>query len=70
MLQCPMIAGDFVKGERSGYGVQFYDAIAHYEGEWLRNQRHGWGRMTYQNGDYYEVTGTIFSVYDVECVLL
>ena len=27
-----------------------------YEGEWLRNKRHGWGRMTYSDGSYYEVS--------------
>ena len=27
-----------------------------YEGEWLKNKRHGWGRMTYSDGSYYEVS--------------
>ena len=26
-----------------------------YEGEWVRNKRHGWGRMSYSDGSYYEV---------------
>ena len=40
---------------REGFGVMVYSKDQTYEGEWVRNKRHGWGRMSYSDGGYYEV---------------
>ena len=40
---------------REGFGVMVYSKNQTYEGEWVRNKRQGWGRMSYSDGSYYEV---------------
>ena len=40
---------------REGFGVMVYSKDQTYEGEWVRNKRQGWGRMSYSDGSYYEV---------------
>lgn len=41
-------------GEREGLGLQFWPDGSKYEGQWLRGQAFGKGRMTHANGDVYE----------------
>ena len=43
---------------REGFGVMVYSRDQTYEGEWVRNKRQGWGRMSYSDGSYYEVIQT------------
>jgi hypothetical protein len=40
-------------GEREGLGVQFWPDGSKYEGQWLKDQASGQGRMTHANGDVY-----------------
>eukprot|EP00111_Clytia_hemisphaerica_P004026 TCONS_00011537-protein len=42
--------GDFLNGERHGYGVFHYASGAKYEGEWMSNLKHGHGKFTFKNG--------------------
>lgn len=37
-----------------GTGVYYYDSGDKYEGEWMRNKKHGRGTMEYANGNIYE----------------
>lgn len=34
--------------------MYFYSSSEVYEGDWVKNQRSGWGRMYYECGDIYE----------------
>lgn len=34
--------------------MHFYSQLAFYEGHWSKDQRSGWGRMQYENGEVYE----------------
>lgn len=36
------------------FGVGFYEGKGYYIGEWLGNQRHGWGKHTFKDGSIYE----------------
>ncbi|XP_061820753.1 MORN repeat-containing protein 3-like [Nerophis lumbriciformis] len=45
--------GEWKNGMKHGHGSFFY-ANAVYEGEWSEDNRSGWGRMCYKNGDVYE----------------
>jgi hypothetical protein len=34
--------------------LQFYGLRSYYEGMWANGERHGWGRMSFANGEFYE----------------
>ena len=40
--------GDFVDGERHGFGVFYYASGAMYEGEWKHNMKNGNGKFTFK----------------------
>lgn len=42
--------GDFIDGERSGYGIFYYANSAIYEGCWRENMKHGHGTFKFKNG--------------------
>ena len=47
--------GSFYKGEFSqGRGLQIYQNIGRYEGEFLNSKRHGYGSFETEAGDRYE----------------
>lgn len=43
-------AGEFVQGQREGFGVFVYDDGSTYEGMWLNNVKHGEGKLVSANG--------------------
>ena len=42
--------GDFVNGEKEGYGVYTFKSGARYEGTYLNGQREGYGTIYQANG--------------------
>ncbi|CAG7786094.1 unnamed protein product [Allacma fusca] len=46
--------GDWVLGEKQGWGTFYYPDGSQYTGNWYRGLRHGWGVYVYPNGDEYE----------------
>ena len=46
--------GNFVNGERDGWGCFYYANGAMYEGEWKQNVRHGRGTFTFKNGSVFK----------------
>ncbi|GMI50211.1 hypothetical protein ScalyP_jg4768 [Parmales sp. scaly parma] len=47
-------AGDFEKGEKSGYGFMVFSNNATYEGEWQNNRMEGWGEYILPDGARFE----------------
>ncbi|XP_077398397.1 MORN repeat-containing protein 3-like isoform X2 [Vanacampus margaritifer] len=48
-------AGQWENGMKHGHGVYFYKGCSGvYEGQWREDQRSGWGRMLFGDGDVYE----------------
>ncbi|RVE59414.1 hypothetical protein OJAV_G00188150 [Oryzias javanicus] len=47
-------SGDFLHGQRHGYGVFYYAGGAIYEGEWKNNKKNGQGKLTSKNGQIFE----------------
>ena len=46
--------GEWVKGERSGHGVLTYaDRKSQYEGQWVRDLKHGYGCLRFRSGAEY-----------------
>ena len=43
--------GQWEDDQMNGYGTLYFSETKYYEGEFYRNQRCGWGRMHYDNGD-------------------
>jgi hypothetical protein len=51
--------GQWKKGKKDGFGIMYYspnntDLLESYEGEWIDDQRHGNGILTWIFGDRYE----------------
>lgn len=50
--------GLFKDGNRSGLGVMTYmvngSVTCEYSGEWRLNNKHGWGKMKWEDGSWYE----------------
>ena len=45
----------YLNGEmRQGPGVAVWPNGDRYEGQWLLNKLHGFGKFLYSNGDYYK----------------
>ncbi|NXV06421.1 RS10B protein, partial [Cettia cetti] len=46
--------GDFVKGERHGYGTYIYASGEIYAGGWVHNKKHGKGMFIFKNGHVFQ----------------
>ncbi len=51
--------GNWKRGRRHGFGVQFYggsssSSSSWYEGQWSEGRPAGWGRRVYPDGSSYE----------------
>lgn len=44
--------GDFLDGQRHGYGVYTFENGSRYEGYWSNGKKHGQGTLYYSNGSY------------------
>ncbi|CAD8191739.1 unnamed protein product [Paramecium octaurelia] len=54
--QYEMYEGDFIMGYIHGQGKKVYADLSEYEGEWKKNQRVGFGRLTLRQGGQKSIT--------------
>ena len=45
--------GDYLQGQRSGFGLYTWEDGSHYKGNWLDGQRHGEGHYLDLDGKQY-----------------
>eukprot|EP01060_Flectonema_neradi_P015348 TRINITY_DN2198_c0_g4_i1.p1 TRINITY_DN2198_c0_g4~~TRINITY_DN2198_c0_g4_i1.p1 ORF type:complete len:373 (+),score=114.74 TRINITY_DN2198_c0_g4_i1:40-1158(+) len=57
-LEHECYTGQYKEGQRSGKGIEILksspESCTTYEGDWLHSKRHGQGRLTLENGVYWE----------------
>ena len=46
--------GEWMNGERDGYGIQQWADGSRYEGEWRNGKANGEGKLYHADGDIYE----------------